>query len=95
VPDRETLELISLIVIGLVAFLLVLGRVADRRAAVDPVVRRREHASAARKSTTLALVCVGLLVVALLLGRILLGAMAIAGLVVFGTLAVVRGRLSR
>ncbi len=94
-PDQETLELIALIVIGLVGVLLVLARFAERHGSVDPVVRRREHATAARQSTTVALVFVGLLVVAVLLGRILLGAMAIAGLVVFGTLAVVRGRLSR
>ncbi|MEO5709651.1 MAG: hypothetical protein ABIQ59_07505 [Nocardioidaceae bacterium] len=98
-PDPETLELIALIVIGLVVLLLVLARISDRitdrRKAVDPVVRRREHASAARQATTVCLVCVGLLVVSLFLGRILLGAMAITGLVVFGTLAVVRSRLSR
>ena len=93
-PDQETLELIALIVIGLVAALLVLGRFAGRQS-VDAVARRREHAAAARQSTTVALVCVGLLVVAVLLGRILLGAMAVTGLVVFGTLAVVRRRLSR
>lgn len=94
-PDTETLELIALIVIGLVAVLLVLARLTDRRQAVDPAERRRGHASAARQATTVALVCVGLLVVALFLGRILLGAMAVCGLVVFGTLAVVRSRLSR
>jgi uncharacterized membrane protein YiaA len=95
VPDPQTLELIALIVVGVVVALLVLARFADRRASVDPVVRRREHATAARQSTTVAMVFVGLFVVALLLGRILLGAMAIAGVVVFGALAVVRRRLSR
>lgn len=94
-PDQETLELIALIVIGLVAFLLVLARITDRRRSVDPAERRREHASAARQATTVALVCVGLILVALFLGRILLGVMAITGLVLFGTLAVVRSRLSR
>jgi hypothetical protein len=95
VPDQETLELIALIVVGLVGVLLVLARFADLRASVDPVVRRREHAAAARQCTTVAMVFTGLLVVALLLGRVLLGAMAIAGVVVFATLAVVRRRLSR
>lgn len=94
-PDSETLELIALIVIVLVAALLVLNGFANRRAARDPVVRRGEHAAGAKRATKAAVACVGLLVVAVLLGRILLGAMALTGLVVFGTLAVVRGRLSR
>jgi len=97
VPESETLSLIALLLIGLVALLLVLGWLSERRGrgSLDPVERRRQHSVAARKSTTLALGCVGLLVVALLLGRLLLGAMALAGLVVFVTLAVVRGRQAR
>ena len=46
-PDSETLELVALIVVGLVAALLVLNGFANRRAARDPVVRRREHAAGA------------------------------------------------
>ena len=94
-PDNDTLALVALVVLALVVALLVLDRVVNRRVPPDPVERRRGHAVAARKSTTLALVCVGLLVLAVLLGRILLGAMAVVGLAVFVTLAVVRGRLSR
>ncbi len=98
-PDSETLSLVALVVIGFVAVLLALDVVVNgrrrRQARLDPVARRREHAVAARKNTSLALVCVGLLVLALLLGRLLLGVLAITGLVVFGALSVVRGRLSR
>jgi len=95
VPDHETLELAALVLIALGGLLFLLDRVFNRRAPQDPEARRRGHASAARKSTNLALVCVALLVVALLLGRVLLGAMAVVGLVVFVGVAVVRGRLSR
>ena len=98
-PDSETLSLVALVAIGFVAVLVALDVVVNgrrrRQAKLDPVARRREHAVAARKNTSLALVCVGLLVLALLLGRLLLGVMAITGLVVFGALSVVRGRLSR
>ncbi len=94
-PDSETLELIALLVVGLVAALLVLNGFANRRAARDPVVRRREHAAGAKRASKAAVVCVGLLVVAVLLGRVLLGVLALTGLVVSGTLSVVRGRLSR
>jgi uncharacterized membrane protein YiaA len=97
VPDVDTdiLSLVVLLVVGFGAVLVLLGRASSRRRSTDPVVRRRAHATAARKSVTLAMVCVGLLVLALLLGRLLLGGMAGIGLVVFTTLAVVRGRLSR
>jgi Na+/H+ antiporter NhaD/arsenite permease-like protein len=94
-PESDTLELAALVVVGFIALLLVLERLFRRRGAADPTVRRREHAIAARKSTTLALVCVGLLVVALLLGRLLLGLMALAGLAVFVTLSVVRSGLAK
>lgn len=93
--DNDTFELVALILIGFVALLLVLDRVINRRRPQGPVERRRGHAVAARKSTTVALICVGLLVVALLLGRLLLGVMAVVGLAVFATLAVVRGRLAQ
>ena len=93
-PDSETLELVALLVVGLVAALLVLNGFANRRAARDPVARREEHAAGARRAAKAAVVCVGLLVVAVLL-RVLLGVLALTGLVVSGTLSVVRGRLSR
>lgn len=94
-PDTNTLALVALLVLALAAVLVVLERLVNRRPPRDPVERRRGHAAAARTSTRVALVCVGLLLVALFLGRILLGAMALTGLVVFAVLAVVRGRLSR
>ncbi|QWZ07083.1 hypothetical protein KRR39_16480 [Nocardioides panacis] len=94
-PDSATLELIALLVVGLVAALLVLNGFANRRAARDPVARRREHAAGARRASKGAVACLALLVVAVLLGRVLLGVLALAGLVVLGTLSVVRGRLSR
>jgi hypothetical protein len=95
VPDSSTLELIALLVVGLVAALLVLNGFANRRAARDPVARRQEHAAGARRASRGAVACLGLLVVAVLLGRILLGVLALTGLLVLGTLSVVRGRLSR
>jgi hypothetical protein len=95
VPDSETLELVALLVFGLVAVLLVLNGFANRRTAGDPVARRQQHAAGARRASQGAVACAGLLVVAVLLGRILLGVLALTGLVVLGTLSVVRGRLSR
>jgi hypothetical protein len=95
VPDSSTLELIALLVVGLVAALLVLNGFANRRAARDPVARRQEHAAGARRASRGAVACLGLLVLAVLLGRVLLGVLALTGLVVLGTLSVVRGRLSR
>ncbi len=94
--DTDTLELAAMVVVAFLGLLLVLERLLRRRRpSADPEVRRREHATAARKSTTLALGCVGLLVVALLLGRLLLGVMALLGIAVFVTLSVVRSNLAR
>jgi uncharacterized membrane protein YiaA len=95
VPDRETVELAVMILVAFGLVLLVLERLFRRRAPRDAIERRQWHASAARSSTSVALVCVGLLVLAVLLGRLLLGAMALVGIVVFTALAIVRGRLSR
>ena len=94
-PDRDTLALIVLVVLGLVALVTIVERLSARSRPSDPVELRRWHAAAARKSLNAALVCVGLLVVALLLGRVLLGAMSVAGLVLFTGLALARARLSR
>jgi Na+/H+ antiporter NhaD/arsenite permease-like protein len=94
-PEAETLELAVLVIVGFLGVLMLLERLFRRDRSEHPELRRRRHAVAARKSTTLALVCVGLLVVALVLGRVLLGVMALAGLAVFATLSVVRSSLSR
>lgn len=94
-PDRDTLTLVVLVLLGFGALLAVLTRFDGRRRPAGAVERRRWHAAAARKNADVALVWVGLLVVALLLGRVLLGVMSVAGIVVFGALAVVRARLAR
>jgi hypothetical protein len=93
--DTETLEVAALVVVAFLGLLLVLERLLRRDRSPDPEVRRRGHARAARKSTTLALGCVGLLVAALLLGRLLLGVLALLGIAVFVTVSVVRSSLAR
>ncbi|MGA8210980.1 MAG: hypothetical protein WB441_15470 [Nocardioidaceae bacterium] len=96
-PDLDTLALMVLPVLALGTLLAGLDRIGARSRVRDrsPAARRRRHAAAARSSTSMAMVCVGLLLVALVLGRLLLGVMALTGLVVFAALAVVRSTLSR
>ncbi len=90
-PERETVELAAMILVGLFLVLLVLERVLRGSIAKDGT-RRPRTAMSTSKTTAVALLFVALLVVALLLGRVLLGLIAVAGLLVFGTLSLTRSR---